>query len=105
MPDPVCTTPLDRLPDRFLTEALTRMDRDIKVLALNVMTRIDVLLGRISSLFTGKVETHHSMRPEINGKFGNFLRNFRRHVSQRAQDDSVVNAKVSSPPFKPFDHS
>src|SRR6202030_4069411 len=51
MADPVRAAPLDRLPDGFLPEAFTGMNRDVEILPLNVMKRVDVLLRRISAFF------------------------------------------------------
>jgi hypothetical protein len=77
MPDPMGTAPLNGLPDGLFAERFTGMDRNVEVLALNVMKSIDVFLRRISSFFTCKVETHDSVRPKVDGKFCNLLRNGR----------------------------
>ena len=52
------TAVLDGLPDRLRAEGLARVDREVEVLALAVLERIEVLGGRVSLLGTRDVESH-----------------------------------------------
>ena len=61
---PMSTTPLDCLPDGFFAEAFARVNRDIEVFPLDVMERIHMLLGRISTLLARKIESDYSVRPK-----------------------------------------
>ena len=58
MADAVRAAPLDRLPDALLAEGLAGMDGDVEVLPLDVVERIDMLLGRDTALLAGEVEPH-----------------------------------------------
>ena len=71
MADPVRSAPLDGLPDGLLTEPFARVDRDVEVLALNIVKRVDVFLRWIPAFFAGQIETDNSVRPEIAGEFRN----------------------------------
>src|SRR6266403_4255961 len=45
---------LNRLPDRFLAVAFAGVNRNIEILPLNVVKRVNVLFGRITALFAGR---------------------------------------------------
>ena len=62
---PMSSAPLDGLPDRLFAEGLARVDGDIEVFSLYVMKRIHMLLGRVSTLFTCKIEADYSVRSKI----------------------------------------
>src|ERR1700733_9341971 len=73
MSDTMRAAPLNRLPDGFLAKSFTGVDRDVEVLALNVVKGVDVFLCRIAAFFAREIETHHAMRPEIGSKLRHFL--------------------------------
>ena len=50
------------------------MDRNIEVLALDVMKRFDVFLRGITAFFTGKIEADNSTRTKIDGQLRHLKR-------------------------------
>ena len=54
--EPVGAAPLDRLPDRRQPERLAGVDREVGVLALEVLERVEVPGGRVARLGAGDVE-------------------------------------------------
>ena len=71
--DAVGAAPLDRLPDAFLAERLAGVNRDVEILPLNVVERIDVLFGREPALFAGQIESDDTALAKIDGQFGHLL--------------------------------
>jgi hypothetical protein len=67
----VGATPLDRLPDAWESEALTGMDREVRVLAAQIFECIEVTGGREPCLGTGDVETHHTSVAVLHRQLGN----------------------------------
>src|SRR5689334_8022232 len=94
MANPVCATILNRLPDRLFSEALAGMNRDIEVLALNIMKSIHVLLRRKATLLACEVEAYDSTRPKVNRKLRHLERDV--HVPHRADDQTRLNAELLS---------
>ena len=86
MTDAVRPAILDGLPDGFLPVALTGVDGNIEILALDVMERVHMFLGRITALFTRQIKSHHSAVAEIHGEFRHLERDF--HVAHGADDQS-----------------
>ena len=71
--DAVRAAPLDRLPDAFLAERLPGMNRDVEVLSLDVVERIDMLLRREPAFLAGQVESDDSTLTKIDGQLRHFL--------------------------------
>jgi len=84
VPNAMRSTILNRLPYRFFSIAFARMNRNIEVLALDVMKGIDVLLRRITTFFARKIEAHHTACAEIDSQFGHLQRGI--HVAHCAND-------------------
>src|SRR6266478_761700 len=67
--DPMRPAVLNRLPNRFLAVALTRVNRNIEILPLNVVKSVHVLFRRITALFAGKIEADNSTLTKIHSEF------------------------------------
>src|SRR5690606_5764115 len=68
--EPVRTAPLDGLPDRWEAERLAGVDREVEVLPLQVLERVQMPGRRIARLGAGDVEADHADVPEANGELG-----------------------------------
>src|SRR5258708_10848822 len=84
VPDSMRPTILNRLPDRFLAIAFAGMNRNIKILPLNVVKSINVLFGRFTAFFSGKIEADHATLTKVHGEFGHLERYI--HVAHGADD-------------------
>ena len=71
--DAVRAAPLDRLPDAFLAERLAGVNRDVEVLALDVVERVDVLLRREAAFLAGEVESDDAALAKVDGQLGHLL--------------------------------
>src|SRR5262245_16935252 len=74
MADAMRSAPLDRLPDGFLSERFAGVNRDVEILALDIVESIDVLLRRKATLLTRQVKADHAVRPKVDSQFGDLLR-------------------------------
>src|SRR5262249_970055 len=101
MTDPVCAAPLNCLPDGLLSKRFPAMDRDVEVLALNVMKSVDMFLRRIAAFLTREVKTHNAVRPEVDSQFCDFLRDTGIHVHHRAQNQAKLHSEVVSSSLQP----
>ena len=70
VPDAVRSAILNRLPDRFLSIAFTGMNRDIEVLALDVMKSIHMLLRGITAFFARYFDTMASGAGDYSNSHG-----------------------------------
>ena len=68
------------------------MNGDVEIFALNEMESVNMLLRRISALFTREIEAHYSSGAKIHGQFRHLKRNI--HIAHRANDQTRSNAKV-----------
>ena len=102
MTDAMRTAILDGLPDGFLPVALTGVDSNIEILALDVMERVDMLFGGIATFFARQIKSHHSPVTEIHGEFRHLQRYF--HIAHGADDQARRNFEVFSSPFQPFEN-
>ena len=84
--DPVRSAILNGLPDRFLAEAFAGMNGDIEILALDIVKRFDVFLGRVTAFFSREIESHDATFAKIYGEFGHFERHV--HVAHGANDQA-----------------
>src|SRR4029077_11334507 len=82
--DAMCSTVLNRLPDRFFPKALACVNRDVEILPLNIVKSVYMLLGRIATLFACQIEPNYSPPTEVDGKFGHFERHI--HIAHRADN-------------------
>ena len=74
MPEPLGTAVLDRLPDRLGAEGFTGVNREVEVLALAVLERVEVLCGRVTLLGPGDVEADHATVAPAHGELGDLER-------------------------------
>src|SRR6266481_6726495 len=102
MSDTVRSAVLNSLPNRFLTEALASMNRDVEILPLNIVKGFHVLLGRKPALFTGQIESHNAAFAKVNGELGHFQGDI--HIAHRADDQPGRNSKVLSAPLQASKH-
>ena len=102
MSDAVCPAVLNGLPNRLLSVALTGVNRDVEILALNEMKGFDVLLGGIPAFFTGKIEADDSTLAKIDGEFRHFQRHV--HIAHRADNQSCRHSKVLSTAVQSLQH-
>src|SRR5258708_13921049 len=65
VPDPMRPAVLNRLPDRFLAIAFAGVNRNIEILPLNVMERVNVLFRRLPAFFPGKIEADNAALTKI----------------------------------------
>jgi len=72
--EPVGAAPLDRLPDRRQPERLAGVDREVEVLAGDVLEGVKVAAGRVAGLGPGYVEAHHALVAEAHGQLGDLQR-------------------------------
>ena len=72
--EPVGAAPLDRLPDRGQPERLAGVDREVGVLALEVLERVEVPGGRVAGLGAGDVEPDHAVVAVGDGELGDLPR-------------------------------
>ena len=84
VPDAVRPAILNRLPDRFFSVPFAGVNRDVEVLALDVMKSIHVLLCGIPAFFSRKIKAHHAACAEIDSQFRHLQRGI--HVAHRAND-------------------
>src|SRR5260370_38862576 len=82
--DPMRPAVLNCLPDRFLAVAFAGVNRNIEILPLNVVKGVNVLLGRITAFFAGKIEADNSALAKIHSEFRHLERYF--HVAHGADD-------------------
>src|ERR1700674_3284266 len=82
--DPMRPAVLNRLPDRFLAIAFAGMNRNIEILPLNVVKSVNVLFGRITAFFPGKIETDDSALTKIDSEFRHLERYI--HIAHGADD-------------------
>src|SRR6476646_5723772 len=66
--------PLDRLPDRGQPERLPGVDREVGVLALEVLEGVEVAGGRVARLRTRDVEAGHAAVAPGDGELGDLHR-------------------------------
>src|SRR5580704_17434632 len=100
--DAVRAAILNRLPHGFLSVTLARVDRNVEVLALDVVKRIHVLFRRISAFLAGKVEADHSALAKIDGQFRHLKRDVR--IAHGADDQSGMHAEVLPPARHSLQH-
>src|SRR6266849_3106655 len=93
--DPMRPAILNRLPDRFLAIAFAGVNRNIKILPLNVVKGVNVLFGRITAFFSGKIEADNSTLTKIHSEFRHLERYI--HVTHGADDQARSNSKILSP--------
>src|ERR1700682_1625878 len=74
--DPMRSTVLNRLPDRFLAIAFAGVNRNIEILPLNVVKSVNVLFWRITAFFPGKIEADDSTLTKIHSE----LRHLERYI-------------------------
>jgi len=74
MPEPLRPAELDGLPDRRQAERLARVDRDVEVLPLHVLERVQVPAGRPAGLRPGDVEPDHAQVTVTDGQLGDLQR-------------------------------
>src|SRR5205807_7583112 len=84
MSDPMRPAILNCLPDRFLAIALAGVNRNIEILPLNVVKSVNMLFGRITTFFPGKIEADDSTLTKIHGEFRHLERYI--HVAHGADD-------------------
>src|SRR4029077_15214642 len=65
MPNAVRSAILDCLPNRFLSEPLAGVNRNIEILPLNIMKRVHMFFGRKAAFFTCQIESHDSSLAKI----------------------------------------
>ena len=65
--------PLYGLPDRFLPKRLACVNRDIEILSLNIMKRVNVFFRRKSSFLARQVESDDTPAAKIDGKLRHFF--------------------------------
>ena len=100
--DAMGTTPLDGLPDALLAERFTGVDRDVEILPLDVVERVDVFLRRKPALLASEIEADDTALAKIDGQFGHLLRET--HVAHRADDHPVLDAEGRFPALEAFQH-
>ena len=93
---------LDGLPDRFFSKALTGVNGDVEILALNVMESVDMLFGWIAALFSSEVEPDDSALAKIDGQFRHLKRYV--HVAHSADDQSGRYAEVLPAALQSLQH-
>src|SRR5258707_990627 len=67
MPDAVRSAVLNGLPNRFLSEPLASVNRNVEILPLNIVKSFHVLFGRITALLARQIESHDSPLAKVNG--------------------------------------
>src|SRR6266436_5515083 len=86
MADPMRPAILNRLPDRFLAIAFAGVNRNIEILPLNVVKRVNVLFGRITALFAGKIEADNSAFTKIHSELSHLERYI--HIAHGTNDQA-----------------
>ena len=72
--EPVRTADLQRLPDRRQPERLTGVDREVRVVAFEVVERVEVPGRWVAGLGAGDVEAGHAVVPVVDGQLGDLPR-------------------------------
>ena len=89
--EPVGTTPLNGFPDAWQPEGLTRVNGDVRILALQVLEGINVSSGRKTSLSASNVEAHDPSVAEGHDAFGDIARpRGSSHGSEQRADSNVM---------------
>src|ERR1700730_14902174 len=84
--DPMRPAVLNCLPDRFLAIAFAGVNRDIEILALNIVKSVNMLFGRITSFFPSESDGDNSTLAEIHREFRHLERYI--HVAHRTNDQA-----------------
>ena len=100
--DAVRAAPLDGLPDAFLAERFAGMNRDVEVLALDVVERVDVFLRRETAFLAGQVESDDAALAEVHGELRHLERPLQ--VPHGADDHAVLDAEVVLPALEARQH-
>src|ERR1700733_9192529 len=69
MSDAVGATILDGLPDGFFSESFAGVNRDVEILALDIVKSIHVLLGRIPAFFARQVKSDYATLAKVDRQF------------------------------------
>src|SRR3982074_3222648 len=75
---------LNGLPDRFLAITFARVNRNIEILPLNVVKSVNMLFGRITTFFPGKIEADNATLTKIDCEFRHLERHI--HIAHGADD-------------------
>src|SRR5260370_28859748 len=100
--DAVRSAVLNGLPNRFLTEPLASMNRDVEILPLNIVKGFHVLFGRKPTLLTSQIESPNPALAQVNRDFCHFQGGI--HIAQPADGPPQRNSKVLSAPLQACEH-
>ena len=100
MPYPVGPAHLDGLPDRVQSERFSCMDGYVEILVVDEPEGLDMFLGRVALLVSGKIEAHHPAVAVGDGELCDLEAQVRALVAHRAQKQTELHPGFPAPLLK-----